>query len=68
MRLIPDDDLQRVPFVEEVLLFVVAEMDPDLPAVELERERELFPGAWQGGRERQLPVVIADAAESEYEG
>jgi hypothetical protein len=53
--LAPDGDLQRVSFVEEVLLVVVAELDPDLPAVEPERERELCPAAGQGGREGQLP-------------
>jgi uncharacterized tellurite resistance protein B-like protein len=65
--LAPDGDLERVSFVEEVLLFVVAELDPDLPAAEPERKRELCSAAWQGGREGQLPVVVADAAESEYQ-
>ena len=68
MGFTPDDDLQRVPFVQEVLLFVLAELYPDLPAAESERERELFPAVWQGGGERQLSVVIADTAESEYQG
>ena len=44
MGFTPDDDLQRVPFVQKVLLFVLAEPYPDLPAAESERERELFPG------------------------
>ena len=61
----PDDDLQRVSVVEEVLLVAVAELDPDLPAAEEERERELCPDAWQGGGERQLSVVVADTADSE---
>ena len=42
MGFTPDDDLQRVPFVQEVLLFVLAELYPDLPAAESERERELW--------------------------
>jgi hypothetical protein len=46
--LAPEDDRQGFPVVEEVLLFVVAELYPDLPAAEPERERELFPVARQG--------------------
>ena len=62
MCLPADDDFQRLSFVEEVLLVVVVELYPDLPAAEQEREREPCPAAWQGGGERQLSVVVADAA------
>ena len=67
MWLAPEADRQWFPVVEEVLLLVVAELYPDLSAAEPEGERELFPAARQGGRERQLSVEIADAAEPEDE-
>src|SRR5918994_4543717 len=62
VRLAADGDLQRRPLVEEVALFVMGELHPDLTVTEPQRECERVPDLRQVGCKRQLAVEVANTA------